>query len=253
MRNKITVFFTICLFICGQSLAQKKIRVAVAANMQYAAEALKMAFEKKEHIAVELIVGSSGKLTQQIMSGAPFDVFISADTEYPQKLAAAKLAAGIPKIYARGLLVLWTLNKNIALNPDLQFLSGTGIKTIAIANPRTAPYGTAAENLLKKYKLYDKLKSKLVFGESITQASQYISTGAVDVGFTAKSIVLSKEMQGRGKWMDVKNTDYEPINQSALLLTYGAKNHPVEAKKFYGFLFAAEAAGIYKSFGYIVK
>jgi len=233
--------------------AQSKLTVAVAANMQYASEALKAAFEKTSNIKIDVIIGSSGKLTQQIISGAPFDVFISADTSFPQKLMETGMAAEPPKVYAQGLLVLWTVKKGIQPAANLQLLLSGNIVSIAIANPATAPYGSAAEKLLKKYALFDKVKNKLVYGESITQTSQFISSQSADIGFTAKAIVLAKEMSGKGQWVDLNKNDYPPIYQSAVLLAYGKKTHPAEAKKFYDFLFSATAKSIFKKFGYLIK
>ncbi len=247
------VFFLLLLITSFNCLAQTKITVAVAANMQYTSEALKAEFEKEAHIKVDLIIGSSGKLTQQIMSSAPFDVFISADTSFPQKLLEEKIAAEIPKVYAQGLLVLWTVKQGVQPKPNLQLLLADNIKSIAVANPKNAPYGEAAEALLKKYNLFDKIKSKLVYGESITQTSQFIATQAADIGFTAKAIVLSKEMSGKGFWVDLNQKDYPPIKQAAVLLKYGQQTHPKEAKQFYEFLFSSKAKEIFKKFGYIIK
>jgi molybdate transport system substrate-binding protein len=242
------------MFITGfNKPAQNKITVVVAANMQYAMETIKTEFERSEHIQVEVILGSSGKLTQQIMEGAPFDIFVSADTSYPQKLFANNFAAEPPKIYAQGLLVLWTAKDDIQPKANLQLLLSDKIKTIALANPKNAPYGAAAEALLKKYDLLDKVKDKLVYGESIAQTTQFIATRAADIGFTAKSIVLSNEMKGKGRWVDLDRKDYPPIQQAAVLLKYGMQNHPQEAKKFYDFLYSQQAKNIYRKFGYIVK
>jgi molybdate transport system substrate-binding protein len=127
------------------------------------------------------------------------------------------------------------------------------IKHIAIANPKTAPYGAAAEFILKKYNLYDKIASKLVTGESITQASQFIATQAADIGFTARSIVISDEMKNKGKWVELNPKDYPPIKQAAVLLKYAQQNNTAPAKKFYDFLYSAPAKAIYKKFGYIVN
>lgn len=243
----------IFLFITINGIAQTKITVAVAANMQYASEELKAAFEKNEHINIDLIIGSSGKLTQQVMSGAPFDIFISADTSFPQKLQEGGFTAEPPKVFAQGLLVLWSLKQGIQLNPNLQRLLGTDIKSIALANPRNAPYGSAAEMLLKKYNLLEKVRPKLVYGESITQTSQFIATQAADIGFTAKAIVLSKEMTGKGVWINLNQNDYPPVKQAAVLLKYGKKMHPMESQKFYDFLFSTKAKEIFKKFGYLIS
>ncbi len=230
---------------------EKKITVAVAANMQYAFAELKNEFEKNNDMKVNVVVGASGNLTRQIVQGAPFDVFISADTKYPENVYSQGFAAEKPKIYARGALVLWTTKEGLKLNPELQFLLLPGIKSIALANPKIAPYGTAAESLLKKYSLFEKLKNKLVYGESISQTSQFIASGNADVGFTAKAVVLSGQMKTRGRWIELDSKEYPPILQAAVLLKYGTKNHSVASKKFYEFLFSEKAKDIYKKYGYL--
>jgi molybdate transport system substrate-binding protein len=233
--------------------AQPKITVAVAANMQYTIQELVAEFNKTDKIKIEIVLGPSGKLTQQIQNGAPFDIFISADKEFPQKLAANKLTLEAPKVYAQGLLVLWSVKPNIQPAKDLKLLLAANIKNIAIANPRTAPYGSAAELILKKYGLYDKVSSKLVTGESISQTSQFIVTQNADIGFTAKAIVISKEMQGKGKWVELNPGHYPPIEQSAVLLKHAKQNNEAAARKFYTFLYSTKAKAIYNKFGYIVK
>jgi molybdate transport system substrate-binding protein len=230
---------------------QRKITVAVAANMQYAFTELKNEFEKNNDVKVNVVVGASGNLTRQIVQGAPFDVFISADTKYPAKVHEQGFAAGKPKIYARGALVLWTTKEGIQLNSDLHFLLSAKIKSIAIANPKIAPYGTAAVALLKRNSLFEDLKNKLVYGESISQTSQFIASGNADVGFTAKAVVLSEQMKTKGKWIELNAQDYPPILQAAVLLKYGLHKHPVAAKRFYEFLFSEKAKDIYKKYGYI--
>jgi len=243
----------ILLYSVFRVSAQQKITVAVAANMQYTIEALKALYNKSDRTEINIVLGASGNLTQQIMVGAPFDIFISADTSLPQKLFSGGFTAGPPKGYARGLLVLWSAKQNIHPRSDLRLLLSDSIKTIAIANPETAPYGAAAGFILKKYGLYDKIMSKLVTGESITQTTQFIATRAADIGFTAKSIVISDQMKGRGEWVELNRDDYQPIKQSAVLLKYGQQHHAVAAKKFYEFLFCDQAKALYKKFGYIVN
>jgi molybdate transport system substrate-binding protein len=237
-----------------QLLAQPKLTVAVAANMQYTMQELVMEFNKTDKTKIGMVLGASGKLTQQILNGAPFDVFISADAAFPQKLADNNFTLEPPKVYAQGLLVLWSVKPDIQPAKDLKLLLDANIKSIAIANPKTAPYGSAAESILKKYGLYDKVSSKLVTGESITQTSQFIATQNADIGFTAKSIVISNEMKGKGKWVELNTADYPPIEQSAALLKYAKQsNNETEAGKFYHFLYSDKAKAIYKKFGYIVK
>ena len=254
MKKAVYFLLIAVIFFTGfkQQPAQK-ITVAVAANMQYAMNELKVQFEKETGITLELIFGSSGKLTQQIEEGAPYDVFVSADINYPAELYSKKFAADSPKVYAKGLLVLWTIRTDVKPSSDLQFLSGDNIKKIALANPKTAPYGQAAEETLKHYKLYDQVKNKLVYGESISQTNQFILTQSADVGFTAKSVVLSDEMKDKGRWIDVDSKAYNPISQAAVVLTHGEENTKEAAEKFYNFLYSSSAKEIYKKFGYIVK
>lgn len=241
------------IFSAGFANAQQqKITVAVAANMQYAFKDLKNAFEKSTNIHVDVVIGASGNLTQQIIHGAPLDVFVSADTAYAQKLFEKQLAVEKPRVYARGLLVLWTTKSALQPGANLRFLLSSKIKSIAIANPKIAPYGMAAETLLNKYNLLEKLKTKLVFGESISQATQFIATQNADIGFTAKAIVLSKKMKDKGVWIELNPDDYPPILQSAVLLKNGNKKSASAAKKFYDFLFSETAKVIYKKYGYLV-
>jgi molybdate transport system substrate-binding protein len=234
-------------------LAQPKITVAVAANMQYAMQELIAEFNKTDQTKIDVVLGASGKLTQQIKNGAPFDIFVSADKEFPQKLADNKLTLEAPKVYAQGLLVLWSVKPGIQPALDLKLLLSANIRNIAIANPKTAPYGSAAEFILKKYGLYDKVLSKLVTGESVSQTSQFIVTQNADIGFTARAIVVSKEMQGKGKWVELNSRDYPPVEQSAVLLKHAKQNNETAARKFYTFLYSAKAKAIYNKFGYIVK
>ncbi len=251
--KKLVLSFSLVAFFTITTFAQTKITVAVAANMQYAIQALKAEFQKTDKTEIDVVLGASGKLTQQIMQSAPFDIFISADTSFPQKLSDNNFTAEPPKVYAQGLLVVWSAKPNVQPKADLKLLLNDDIKSIAIANSKTAPYGAAAEFILKKYNLYDKVSSKLVTGESITQTSQFIATQAADIGFTAKSIVISDEMKDKGKWVELNRNDYPPIKQAAVLLKYGQQNHAGEAKKFYNFLYSKQAKEIYKKFGYIVK
>ncbi len=251
--KKINILFCLIAFIAITTSAQTKLTVAVAANMQYTMDALKAEFNKTDKTKIDVVLGASGKLTQQIMQSAPFDIFISADTAFPKKLADAGFAAELPKVYAQGLLILWSTKAGIYPAADLKLLLNDNIQHIAIANPKIAPYGTAAEFILKKYNLYDKVSSKLVTGESITQTSQFITTKAADIGFTAKAIVISGEIKGKGKWVELNRSDYPPIKQAAVLLKYAQQNHVAEAKNFYDFLYSAKAKSIYKKFGYIVQ
>lgn len=246
-KNLDLLLFAFVFFISAKIVTEKKITIAVAANAQYAMEEIKIEFEKETGIKIEIIKGASGKLTAQIKEGAPYDIFLSADTSYPNNLHREGLVEGNPKIYGYGTLVLWTikdfdLNVNVVLTKE--------IKQIAIANPKLAPYGLAAVDALRYYNIYDKAESKLVYGESLSQVNQFVISGAADIGFTSKSLVLAKEMQGKGKWMEVSKEAYVPIAQSAVLLKSASQRDGTEAKKFFDYLYSTKAKNIFKKYGY---
>ena len=251
--KKIVFVLHLIAFTAFTGFAQNKITVAVAANMQYTINAIVAEFNKTDKTQIEVVLGASGKLTQQIIQSAPFDIFISADTAFPKKLADTGFAAETPKVYAQGLLVLWSAKPDIQPKADLKLLLNDNVQHIAIANPKTAPYGAAAESILKKYNLYDKISSKLVTGESITQTSQFIATQAADVGFTAKSIVISDEMKDKGKWVDLDLKAYSPIEQAAVLLKHGTDTNKAGSEKFYNYLYSKTAKDIFKKFGYLIN
>ena len=223
--------------------------VAVAANVQYTFEELKTAFEKKTGISVKAVIGSSGKFTAQIENGAPFDVFLSADMDYPITLYKEGLTVNAPKIYAYGALVIWTMT-DVDLSGGIEVLADANVKKIAIASPKTAPYGRQAVNALKHYDLYAQVGKKLVYGESIAQANQFITTKAADVGITAKSVVLAPQLKDKGQWIDVPKESYEPIAQGVVILKHAERGKMDEANKLVDFISSSEAGEIFKKYGY---
>jgi molybdate transport system substrate-binding protein len=245
------LIFVLTAFVLSISSAAfgAEITVAGAANVQFTLEDLKAEFTRQTGIAVTAVIGSSGKLTSQIENGAPFDVLLSADMKYPARLYKDGFSSQAPKVYAYGVLVLWT-TKEIDLSKGMDVLTDPGIGKIALANPELAPYGCQAVNALRFYKLYDSLQKKLVFGESISQANQFITTQAADLGFTAKSVVLAPNMKGHGRWVEVPAESYEPISQGVIVLKYAQEHHSNEAREFYDFLFSPGAREIFKKYGY---
>lgn len=244
------LFGSIALFwlVLGSGdLCAQPLRVAVAANAQFVMEQLKAAYQKKTGTPMELIVSSSGKLTTQIQQGAPYDVFLSADMDYPQTLYKAGLTTAAPVIYAYGSLVLWTLT-DLPLTADLAVLSNPRVRHVAIANPATAPYGEAAVSFLNQKKWLAKVKPKLVYGESIAQVNQYVLTGAAELGFTAKSVVLDPSLTKRGHWIDLPPTGYKPIAQGVVILK--RTRHGKAARQFVQFLGSPAARHILQQFGY---
>ena len=241
----------VLLTVCPLLASAGTIAVAVAANVQYAFDELKTAFKQDTGHDVQGSINSSGKFVAQISHGAPYDVFLSADMEFPEKLYKDGLAATEPRIYAYGALVIWsTKEKNLSQWQSL--LSSSQVSKIAVANPKTAPYGRETMRALQYFKLEQSLQPKLVFGESIAQTNQYIHSGVADVGFTAKSVVLSPEMRSQGKWIDVPRASYQPIAQGAVILKYGKEQHPQIAQQFYDFVYSAKARAILERYGYLL-
>lgn len=242
------------LFACQSTPSSQRVNepltIAVAANVQFAMEELEAAFEETTGIPVEIVFGSSGKLTAQITQAAPYDIFVSADIKYPESLYENGRAAHEPKIYAYGALVVWTM-KNLDVKQDsLHVLTEESLHKIAIANPTMAPYGEQAVRALQYYKLYEKVQAKLVFGESIAQTNQYILSGACDIGITAKSVVLSPELKTTGTWVEINPAAYEPIAQGVIITRYGQEHHAEAAQQFYDFLFSEQADRIFAAYGY---
>jgi molybdate transport system substrate-binding protein len=249
MKFKLLFVVLILLFSCDQE-KKSNLTIATAANMKFAMQELVKEFHQKTGINSEVIVGSSGKLTAQIKEGAPYDLFVSADMKFPNTLFENGLTLGKPQIYAYGSLVIWTVNTQ--LKADYKSFFKKQVNHVALANPKTAPYGRAAMEVLKKKGLFESLKSKFVYGESIAQTNQFIISYAAEIGFTTISIVLSPNMKGKGNWKDVDHKLYTPIEQGLVIL----KNRDVhlkEAKRFQEFLFSSKGKEILNKFGYLIK
>ncbi len=235
---------------CKQQQESEKLNIAIAANMQFASEELLKKFTDQTNIACDLIISSSGKLTAQIKEGAPFDIFVSADMKYPNKLYTSGYTCKAPKIYAYGKLVLWSMIDSI--HPSIDILKSLKIDHIAIANPKTAPYGTAAIEVLKQHGVYKDVKDKLVYGESISQTNQFIISKSAQIGFTSKSVVVSPKIKGKGNWVTIDESDHSSIAQGVVILKNNAENHH-KAKAFYDFLCSQEAKIILENYGYSVN
>lgn len=244
--------FAICLvtfllvILPGVSHKPLSIRVAVAANAQFPMKEIEAIYEEETGHEVTLIVSSSGKLTAQIKAGAPYDIFLSADMEYPVELYKSGYASTYPQVYGYGTLVLWTAGQKLTFSS----LASDEVATVAVANPKLAPYGKASLEVLKYYGVYEKVYPKLVYGESIGQVNQYILNQAVDVGFTSKSLVLSSGPKLKGKWFEVEPKAYTPMAQGVVLLKGRLADTPAEVKHFYNFLFSPRAKEIFSKYGY---
>lgn len=242
---------TLGLVTCKSSHYQG-ITIATAANVQFAMQELTETFTQHYHIPCQLVVSSSGKLTAQIKEGAPYHLFASADLKYPTTLYKEGLSTASPKVYALGSLVLWTPRKE--LTPSLAMLGTDNIRHIALANPSTAPYGIATVEVLKKAKLYQHIRHKLVYGESIAQTNQFILSQSAEVGFTAKSVVVSPQLKNQGKWLELDSRSYSPIQQGVVLIkSQTTADKLPKARKFYDFLFTKKAQKILQKYGYHTK
>lgn len=246
MIRAFLLYCSVALMACQP---QPRLRIAVAANAQYVAQALEAEFEKQSGVDLELVVNSSGKITTQVEQGAPYDVFLSADTKYPQELFRKGLTRGKPRIYGYGKLIIWT-SRDLDLSQPLAKLLGTGRGKIALANPASAPYGAAALQALAYYGLQQAVADRLVLGESVAQVNQYVLSGTVDLGFTAQSVVMDPALQGKGRWREVDPRAYAPIAQSAVLLHAAASRQGEEAQQFYEFLYSPPAQSIFRRYGY---
>jgi len=228
-----------------QSPKNNNLIIATAANLQHAMLAITEAFTEQTGIKCEVIIGSSGKLTAQIVEGAPFDIFTSADMKYPRVLYKQGLAISTPKIYAFGQLILLTAMRDI--QPDIHRLTGEDIHHIVLANPKIAPYGMAAMQVLDHYQLTDKIEDKLVYGESISQTNQFILSGAAEIGITCKSTVFSPVFLDKGRWQAIDSSFYSPLAQGVVIL-----NKKQNSQLFYDFLFSEKSRLILNKFGYFV-
>ena len=217
-------FCVICLAVLLASpnlrAQEQKVRVAAAADLKFAMEELSAGFESKTGTQVDVTSGSSGNFFSQIQSGAPFDLFFSADMEYVKKLDAAGLAEpGTLCKYASGRIVIWAPS-NMEVDVARQgwkALLDARVQKIAIANPELAPYGRAAVSALQKAGIYEQVKNKLVYGENISQAAQFVKSGNAQAGILAHSLALSPGMKG-GKVWEISAEMHPPIDQGAIVL-----------------------------------
>lgn len=219
------------------------VRVAAAASLKpVLPEVIEAYIRRHPEAKVTVTYGASGNFYSQLVQGAPFDVFLSADTAYPQKLVEAGLTAGDLREYAAGRLVIWTRRTSNVDPASLEVLVDERVRRIAIANPRHAPYGRAAEGALRAAGLLDRVQSKLVFGGSVEQAATFVRTGAAEIGLLPKSQAVAPPMLDEGAWTEVPETLYEPIRHGGVIVKNVA--HAAAAGSFLDFLLGPEAQAI---------
>jgi len=241
----------VLLFLIFGLIEASTIRIAVAANMSYAIRPLIKAFNQKyPNTKVQVILGSSGKLTAQITHGAPYDIFLSANILYPSTLYRDGVATTKPIVYAKGALVLLS-RKPRDYCAELYVLKSPDIQKIAVGNPKTAPYGKASLEALRDAKLYRYVKKKLVYGESISQTVTY-TLKATDIGIIAKSALFSSNMSHFKEgihWAEVEQSLYAPIDQAMVILKHAQNRDEVRA--FYDFILSPNGQKVLQDFGYL--
>jgi len=238
----------ILLFSNSNVVVAESLTIASASNFAETVAALVQEFEAKSDYEVRLILGSSGRFYAQISNGAPFDIFLSADREKPAALVTNGLALPQSRFtYATGRLALWSEDENL-ISGDSSVLSTDKYKKIALANPRLAPYGKAAMEVIKALSLSDDLRDKLVQGENIAQTYQFVSTGNAELGFVASSQVIKNGALTSGSVWLVPEDLHLPIHQDAVILAKAKENSAAHA--FMDFLKASEGRRIIQSYGY---
>jgi molybdate transport system substrate-binding protein len=217
-RLLILILWFTCLTLRAMAA---EVFVAAAADLNFAMKEMIGPFERQTGHRVKLSFGSSGNFYSQIVNGAPYDMFFSADVSYPRKLEAAGMAESETLfVYAMGRIVIWVpINSPIDLDRSgMQALSDPSIRKIAIANPAHAPYGRAAVAAMEHFKIYEKLQDKLVSGESVLQAAQFVQSGAADIGIIPLSLALAPVMRQSGRYWRIPSDTYPKIEQGALIL-----------------------------------
>lgn len=256
--SNILIYGTLLLSLLGStsflSSAQaqgNEVKVAVAASLLPPMQKIKQLFEENYPVAsLTLLSGSSGKLTAQILNGAPYDVFISADRRYPEQVYREGHAQREAEVLLLGKLVLWSKTK-IEENRMAALLQNKSVKTIALAQPELAPYGQRAKDWLEENRLYQKLSGKLVFGENVGQVNQYILSGTVEAAFTAVSAQYAPELKDKGYWypLEVRQGNQESLGHSLVLLT-NAGSDPRAIDQFLEFIQSPVAGEVFREFGY---
>lgn len=240
------------LLFCALAIPSpaQQLTIAAAADLHSAMDEISSHFQSKYSAQVKVIYGSSGNFFQQIQNGAPFDLFFSANTDYPKKLEAAGLTVpGTYYEYARGKIVLLVPSAStLNLQDGLKVLLDPAVKKIAIADPAHAPYGQAAVAALKSQNLYDRVSAKLVTGENISQAASFILSGAADAGIIAMSLAVAPASRSQVRFVEIPADEYPPIQQACVVLKSSKEQKLAEEVEAY--IRTPEASKILRKFGF---
>src|SRR5256885_3849094 len=230
-----------------------QIIVAAAADLNAALSEIAANYEKSGGSKVRLSFGSSGNLFNQIQNGAPFDIFFSADVDYPKKLLEAGLGEKA-SLYpdAVGQLVLWVAASS-SLDVEhrgMSILLDPSVKKISLANPEHAPYGRAAVAALRHLRLYEKVSDLFVFGENVSQAAQFVESGNAQAGFVALSHAMAPGMRDKGRYWIIPSDAYPVLHQAVVILSHSSKKN--EASAFLDYLKKPESTAVLRHYGFSV-
>jgi molybdate transport system substrate-binding protein len=244
--KKFTVI--LCLLLNMQMHAQT-IRVAAASSLRYILEDIKILYYKvNPNSVIEVSLGASGALAQQIIHGAPFDFFMAADISFPKKLQQEGCTVGDIKTYGFGKIVLWS--NTLDVSKGLSIMSEKRVTRIALAKPEIAPYGAVAVQCLKFYNLYDVLKPKFIYADNVSQAAQFAETGNADASFIAYALVMSPELSNKGTYFVPDPKSYKPVEQACVLIKNSKDN--AEALKFMNFVLSDACRPLFEKYGFYV-
>ena len=257
MANRSAAILVILCFLGWQSPANAaEVLVAAAADLNFAIKDIVSGYEKKTGNTVKLSLGSSGNFYSQISNGAPFDLFFSADIDYPRKLDEAGLT--VPHTlftYALGRIVLWVSKSSLIDVETLKVkaLLHSSIKKVAIANPEHAPYGRAAVAAMKYFGIYEQVQNKLVLGENISQTAHFVQSGAADIGVIALSLAAAPTLRQAGRFWEVPSDAYPQIEQGAVILkTAQTKGNLAAVQSFYNWFKAPTGQAILQRYRFIL-
>jgi len=245
-RNLTIILFF--LFLATPALAER-FTIAAASDLRFALDEIVEEF-KRQHPGhdINVIYGSSGRMTAQIINGAPFDIFFSADISFPERLHAEGLTAHEPEVYALGRIVIWSANFD-ASGLGLEDLLRDDIRRIAIAQPQHAPYGQRAREALQSAGVWEQVQNKLVFGENIAHAAQMAESGAADVGIIALSLALFPGLQQHGHAL-ISDSEHQPLTQG-FIITRRGENKPA-VQQFASFMVTDEVHAIMERYGFVM-
>ena len=242
-----------CRHAPARENARPRVRIAAAADLNAALGDLIAGFGASHDVDVGVSYGSSGTFYAQLLNRAPFDIFLSADVAYPRQLAQRGLTVpGSEFAYATGRIVLWTPTTSPldVATGGLQTLISDAVTHVAIANPEHAPYGRAAVAALEHAGVYDRVRPKLVFGENVAQAMQFVASGAADAGIVALSLAMAPATRNKGRWFEIPAADYPAIEQAGVILQWAADVEAAKAMRAY--IMSAPGQGILKQYGFAV-